>query len=215
LKYLVNRAAVDTVAVDQRTGPVVACDWIEFGTTHWNNDPKCAITVCQAKGTQVASVVVANGWAFEKSLSARHTFVDRDELQKSFDFVRSEPNIDVYRHRITGEELRFPQQFRLTGRARSCRPRQVRNRSRELAQSGCASNLAGMMRTLRAILLNTDSRRNSPFSKSAQRSSTGVASRRSLQTKVNRTSSVSSSRRLSTRPDHSDLGHGTSKASLT
>jgi hypothetical protein len=138
LKYLVNRAAVD-----QRTGPVVACDWIEFGTTHWNNDPKCAITVCQAKGTQVASVVVANGWAFEKSLSARHTFVDRDELQKSFDFVRSEPNIDVYRHRITGEELRFPQQFRLTGRARSCRLRQVRNRSRELAQSGWCKQSRG------------------------------------------------------------------------
>jgi hypothetical protein len=105
LKYHEGKSALDLVVVDQRAGMLVACDWAEFGSTHWNNNPAQPISVCRAKPTRIDRVVVPNGWTYERSLSANHKFVDLGQMPDSLKFVRSEKNVDVYYDTKTGEEL--------------------------------------------------------------------------------------------------------------
>jgi hypothetical protein len=54
---------------------------------------------------QADRIFVPDGWLYEKSLSAKHRFVEAEELSKSLQFVRSETGVDVYRDRETGREL--------------------------------------------------------------------------------------------------------------
>jgi hypothetical protein len=104
LEYFRDNRAIDVVVVDQRSGMTVPCDWAEFGSTNWNNDPKCPIAVCRAKPTRVGRVVVPSGWDFARSLSAHHRFVESGKVPESLKFVRSETDVDVYADLQTGQE---------------------------------------------------------------------------------------------------------------
>jgi hypothetical protein len=105
LKYLNNRTPVDIVVVDQRTGPVVQCDWMEFGIIPWDRDAARPVAVCRAKPSRVERIVAPQGWVFENSLSARHRFVPQGKLPDSLKLVRHEPGLVVYRDEQTGEEF--------------------------------------------------------------------------------------------------------------
>jgi len=105
LKYLEDRNAVDIVVVDQRTGPVVACNWVTFGRVDWDKDPKRPVAVCRAHPTRVTQIVAPKGWVFERSLSAQHVFVENGKIPASLKPVRQEDGLDVYRDAETGQEL--------------------------------------------------------------------------------------------------------------
>lgn len=105
LKYLENRNAVDIVVVDQRTGPVVACDWVMFGRVGWDKDPKRPVAVCRAHPTQVTQIVAPKGWTFERSLSAQHVFVENGKIPPNLKLVRQEDGLDVYKDAETGQEF--------------------------------------------------------------------------------------------------------------
>lgn len=103
LCYAVDGIAKDLVVVDQRTGMRANCTWALFGSTDWEKDPKRPIVVCAALPTHVDGVVVPRGWIFERSLSARHRYVESSRMGE-MKFLRHEGGVDVYVDPATGDE---------------------------------------------------------------------------------------------------------------
>lgn len=63
-------AAIDIVVVDQQSGPVVSCEWVDFGRADWNNDPSQVVAVCCAWRTKNIGIVAPEGWSYGRSLTA-------------------------------------------------------------------------------------------------------------------------------------------------
>ena len=105
LTYIDGGTARDLVVVDQMRGPMVACDWIEFGHVNPDNDPAKRVAACRLKGSIRSQVVMPPGWAFEGSLSQTFTFVPTEHAGRSLTFLRHEGGLDVYRNDVTGEEV--------------------------------------------------------------------------------------------------------------
>jgi len=66
------------VVVDQREGFCHTCGWADFGHTEWNAENGKVIAVCALNADAPQPVVVPQGWTFETSLSASHTYFDPD-----------------------------------------------------------------------------------------------------------------------------------------
>jgi hypothetical protein len=96
LRYAENEAAVDLVVADQRDGLLVSCDWVAFGRSLWEGDPRRMIATCSAKPTKFEGVVVPDAWQFESSLSEKHRFVELNKIDHIMKFVRRERGVDVY-----------------------------------------------------------------------------------------------------------------------
>ena len=86
LHYLRNGVASDLVVVDQQRGPLVPCDWIEFGHVSLGGDPGKRVAACKQKGSTLAQVICPEGWTFEFSLSASFGFVPRGKLREVSSF---------------------------------------------------------------------------------------------------------------------------------
>lgn len=99
-----NGVAIDIVVVDQKRGPMVPCDWIDFGCTDWDNDPRQQIAVCCARPTRSPGVVAPEGWSYEGSLTANSRFVESDDMPSSLEFLHHEDGVDVFRDKETGQE---------------------------------------------------------------------------------------------------------------
>jgi hypothetical protein len=105
LHYLRNGVARDLVVVDQQRGPLVPCDWIEFGHVSLGGDPGKRVAACKQKGSTLAQVICPEGWTFESSLSASFGFVPEGKASQSLEFLRRENGLNVYRNRLTGREV--------------------------------------------------------------------------------------------------------------
>jgi hypothetical protein len=57
--------AKDLVVVDQLRGPMVSCDWVEFGHVGGNE----RVAACRLTGSMQAVLMRPEGWSFEGSLS--------------------------------------------------------------------------------------------------------------------------------------------------
>lgn len=99
---------VDVVVVDQHHGPMVHCDWLDFGRADWANDPRQPVAVCCARPTNNAGVVAPEGWSYAGSLTANGKFVAGDEIPSNLEFVRHEEGVDVLRDRDTGQQFFVP-----------------------------------------------------------------------------------------------------------
>jgi hypothetical protein len=104
LKYGVNGKAQDIVVVDQRTGMRAPCDWAAFGSANWNDEPGKPIAICAAVPSNVKTVIVPEGWVFERSLSASHRFIDANNIPASLKLIRRDPHVDVYLDEQDGRE---------------------------------------------------------------------------------------------------------------
>lgn len=71
LVHLTDGRAEDIVVVDQRTGPVDRCDWIQFGKMRGDRGD---VSVCRLAGTGDETFVTPANWTFENSLSHRQTY---------------------------------------------------------------------------------------------------------------------------------------------
>ena len=92
----------DLVVVDQLRGPLVPCDWIEFG--HVGKEEHVA--ACRLTGSSHTVLMRPDGWSFEGSLSQTYGFVPiKAEEEKSLKFLRNENGIDVYLNLVTGSEV--------------------------------------------------------------------------------------------------------------
>jgi hypothetical protein len=105
LTYLSDGAAQDLVVVDQMRGPMVPCDWIEFGQINLDGDPKQRVSACRLAGSTQTIVIMPEGWIFGESLSSTFGFVPNGQSDKSLTFLRHQDGMEVYRNRLTGKEV--------------------------------------------------------------------------------------------------------------
>ena len=110
----------DVAVVDMFEGLLTSTAWLEFARVDFD-DQGHQISVCwlprddELGGTPGSSllelkVVVPQGWTYEDSLNANGGAVTgavaQEELSERLEFVRHDPGgVDVYRDRISGEEL--------------------------------------------------------------------------------------------------------------
>jgi hypothetical protein len=97
--------ARDLVVIDQLRGPLLTCNWIEFGCVHVDNDPAKKIAVCRKRGSHSSQVFTPNGWKYEHSLSSSFGFVPLAEERKSLKFLRHENGVDIYLNELTNREV--------------------------------------------------------------------------------------------------------------
>ena len=105
LVYLNDGSAKDLVVVDQMRGPLVACEWVEFGRVNVANDPRMRIAACRLKGSKQSDLIQPEGWTFAGSLSESFGFATDQHMGKSLTFLRREKGLDVYRNEVTGKEV--------------------------------------------------------------------------------------------------------------
>jgi hypothetical protein len=105
LAYLVNGEAKDLIVVDQMRGPLVRCDWIEFGHIDLDGDTRRRIAACRLCGSTLKALMKPDGWEFEGSLSQSFGFVPSQHRDRSLRFLRHEGGMDVYLNEATGEEV--------------------------------------------------------------------------------------------------------------
>ncbi|HEX8029253.1 MAG TPA: hypothetical protein VF491_12355 [Vicinamibacterales bacterium] len=97
-------APVDIAVVDQRSGPTVPCDWLDFGEADWDNDPEQVISVCCARPTRTGRIVVPEGWVYKDSLTANAQFVAGNAIPPELQFLRHQDGVDVLLDTRTGRE---------------------------------------------------------------------------------------------------------------
>ena len=112
IKYAANGQAVDLVIVDQRQGMAVSCSWAEFGRVSMGEDQTKKVGACRAVDSDIDTLVTPEGWSYEDSLSAHHSFVEPDALADAMDFVRADDKVDVYRDKRTGKLVYVGRPFR-------------------------------------------------------------------------------------------------------
>jgi hypothetical protein len=102
--HLSNEGVADIVVVDQLQGPLSACSWVEFG--HAFLDGKSGrIAICRSPGGTDKTIALPDGWSFENSLSASHTFVPTEKTEESVEYKGRQKGLDVYADRKSGKEL--------------------------------------------------------------------------------------------------------------
>jgi hypothetical protein len=105
LTYLEDGVAKDLVVVDQMRGPLVKCEWIEFGHVNLDNDPLMCVAACRLKGSTDFVLFRPEGWTFADSLSKSFGFVHKEHMDKSLTFLRREKGLDFYRNEVTGKKV--------------------------------------------------------------------------------------------------------------
>ncbi len=106
----------DVAVVDMFEGLLTETTWLEFARVDFDGQGH-EIAVCwywqepefpdmPHTHSMELEVVVPEGWSYKTSLSANARFIADEDLDERLEFVRHEPGgIDVYRDRVTGEEL--------------------------------------------------------------------------------------------------------------
>jgi hypothetical protein len=96
---------VDLAVIDQFTGAVTPCDWIE--TAGQEVEGGGPVLTARLVGSTDETLVVPEGWSWKNSITKNTFFMPNEALMDSVEYVRSEPNgLDVYRDKLTGE-LRY------------------------------------------------------------------------------------------------------------
>jgi hypothetical protein len=105
LIYMNDGIAKDLVVIDQMLGPMVPCDWIEFGQVNLDNDPGMRVAACRLKGSAQSVLIRPEGWTFSGSLSESFGFAPNQHIDKSLTSLRRENGLDAYRNEVTGKEV--------------------------------------------------------------------------------------------------------------
>lgn len=79
LRHLAQGHAMDFVVADQQRGFASPCDWAEFGHIDWQGDPARRTPVCRRKGSRARTIMVPEGWEWERSLIASFRFIPLGE----------------------------------------------------------------------------------------------------------------------------------------
>lgn len=105
LKYKENGKAKDLVVVDQQQGPLVDCDWVEYGYMNIDDKSENRVAVCRLCGSTESALITPDVWKYEGSLSHSRVFVPSGDKSEIIRFLRNEGNTDVYLNTLTGEEV--------------------------------------------------------------------------------------------------------------
>lgn len=94
--------AADIAVVDQLRGATLPCAWLDIRRVGAEGGQVVAASLL---GGAMPALAVPEGWTFMGSLSCTHGFVPDGAMDKALDFLRHENGVDVYRSRLTGEEV--------------------------------------------------------------------------------------------------------------
>lgn len=99
-----NGPAVDLVVVDQRLGPMVACDWIEFG--HIAAGPKGEpVAACRLVGSKIPILMSPVGWTYDHSLSQSFKFVKSEVVDRRMAYLGDINGVARWVERNTGSDV--------------------------------------------------------------------------------------------------------------
>lgn len=104
LTFRTEGRAEHIVVIDQMRGPMITCDWIEFGRVDWKGDGT-PVAACRLVGTKVREIVTPPGWVYEDSLSASFGFKPAGHEERGLQFLRHQNDVDVYLSTLTGKEV--------------------------------------------------------------------------------------------------------------
>lgn len=105
LRYLEAGQAKDMVVVDQLRGPLVKCDWIDFGHISLDAAGKERVAACRLSGSTLQTLMKPDGWQFKESLSRNYGFSPTGAVNNGLKFLRHQDGIDVYWNELTGKEV--------------------------------------------------------------------------------------------------------------
>jgi len=106
LTYLRNGAAQDLVVIDQQSGPLVPCDWIEAGRVSLDAAGERRITIAWLIGGDAADgFATPPGWDYATSLSRSYSFVRGQMPGPGLRFLRRDEGLDVYWDELAGKEV--------------------------------------------------------------------------------------------------------------
>jgi tetratricopeptide (TPR) repeat protein len=111
--------AEDVALVNSVDGPLRPCPWLEIG--RWGR-----AVIAWLAATNRGDLHAPAGWNAER----RVEWISSEEAKRRLEFVRAGGNVDVYRDRMTGQEL-------YVGRSASTSD-QDRSRHNELYEQGCS-----------------------------------------------------------------------------
>lgn len=103
LVYQDNGKARDLVVIDQISGLLFPCDWVEFGRIPMKGHEVGAARLVDSTLNQL---IMPEGWKLEGSLTQTYTVVPRKRRAFSkLKFSRTENGVNVYVDERTGKEL--------------------------------------------------------------------------------------------------------------
>lgn len=106
LRYLAEGTAQDIVVVDQQSGPLVRCDWIEAERVSLDPEGTQTITIAQLVNSQVEGLATPEGWNYAESLSRSFSFsADVQNPSAGMRFLRHENGLDVYWDDLAAKEV--------------------------------------------------------------------------------------------------------------
>lgn len=104
IHYLSDDTVVDLVVVDQQRGPMVPCEWLQFGRVTIGEGVGESVAGCRFVGDTATVLATPDDWVFEGSLSQRFGFAPSGDPQ-GLKFLRHEDGLDVYLSELTGDEV--------------------------------------------------------------------------------------------------------------
>lgn len=106
LRYLVEGTATDIIVVDQQSGPLARCEWIEAGRVSLDPEGTQMITIAQLVNSQLEGFAAPPGWDYAESLSRSFGFVkDAHNQSAGMRFLRHENGRDIYWNEFTDKEV--------------------------------------------------------------------------------------------------------------
>jgi hypothetical protein len=105
LRYLESGASVDLVVVDQQTGPMARCGWIEFGSISLGSQESHLVSAARMVGSSCRQVLTPDGWRYEGSLSQTFGLVPMGREEASLEFKEERGGTQVFRSKLTGRDV--------------------------------------------------------------------------------------------------------------
>jgi hypothetical protein len=103
-RYITDEEFDEIAVVDQFTGFYAPCEWLDFTDSAAFKGAK-RISACKLKGAYVDYIYLPEKWVYEESLSKKTIVTDQDEDAVRMTFIRREGNFDIFRDKLTGEEV--------------------------------------------------------------------------------------------------------------
>lgn len=86
----------DFCVVDQLCVKNSECAWLVAGDTNLDGNPSHRVSAARRKGNAIDQVLTPEGWTYEDSLCAKHTFAPTSQLDDNLRYLRTENGLDVY-----------------------------------------------------------------------------------------------------------------------
>ncbi|MSR07358.1 MAG: hypothetical protein EXR93_09885 [Gemmatimonadetes bacterium] len=102
LRFAEDQEATDLAVVDQLSGVIGICSWLEFGHVTLRTN---RVSACRLKGDDELTLATPQGWVWEKSLSREGVFSSSAEVGDRFFRLQSDGGVETHLDLKTGREL--------------------------------------------------------------------------------------------------------------